>query len=206
MRITSIILLGLIALLTFSLISENSKINNLEQNQREYETKIIDLATNYSTCSNDLKSQQEINNNLSEEIANYKENLNKCASSKEELLNNKKIYTPTLKILRDFVNDDNTDGHIYKNTTFDCTSFSNMFVEHFRERGFYSCVVEIDFDDDTAHDLVAVNTSDMGIVYVEPQTDQIFYGLNVGDDYCDIVGWDCEEPWTIVEISDCFKP
>jgi len=202
------LIVSLVFVFSFGFAARKLDKKNLELQRElnESQTKIMNISAKYSSCLTDLYSQEEINNNLSTELSDYKTKLNRCENSKGELLKSKKLYTPTLKILREFINDDNTDGRIYDADTFDCTSFSNMFIDHFRKKGFYSCLVEIDFDDNTAHNLVAVNTSDMGIIYVEPQTDKMFYSLNIGDDYCDLVNWDCDASWKIVQISDCFRP
>jgi hypothetical protein len=109
---------------------------------------------------------------------------------------------PPYSELVQFIVEDRTDAMAYINNSFVCTDFANMFVANFRKKGYYSCFTELVFEEG-AHAIVAVNTTDRGLVYVEGQTDQIIYNINVGDNYCSLVNWDCE--WKINKISDCFE-
>jgi len=123
-------------------------------------------------------------------------------SFKLEDLSRRTIKTPTLKILQDFLEEDDTNEYQYVENRFECTDFANRFVSNFLKKGYYSCVSYILFSD-SAHAIVAVNTSDYGVVYVEPQEDKIIYDLRVGDNYCEKLGWDCYA--RIYRIVDCFN-
>ncbi len=78
-----------------------------------------------------------------------------------------------------------------------------MFISNFLEESFFSCATELEFDDNTGHILVSINTSDKGLVFVEPQSDDILYDLEVGEDYCKRLNWNCES--IIIGISNCFE-
>jgi hypothetical protein len=54
----------------------------------------------------------------------------------------------------------------------------------------------------TSHALVAVKLSDGRVIYVEPQSNKIINSLKIGEDYCDLVDWDCD--WVIKNIKSCF--
>ncbi len=126
-----------------------------------------------------------------------------CGKCGKENFSNTTFITlnPTFEELVKFIKEDNTDKLEYSKD-FTCINFANTFVKRFREKGYYSCVVDIEFEN-TAHAIVVVNTSDRGIVYIEPQNDKIIFDLKVGDNYCEKVGWYCN--WVIKRIVDCFN-
>ena len=111
-------------------------------------------------------------------------------------------YTPTLSEVKNVIRNTYIENKKYDDETFNCVEFSNNLVRAFKEAKIYACVTELWFDDGGAHALVAINIEDRGVIYIEPQDDEIIYDLKVGDDYCDKVNWDCE--WEITHIKSCY--
>jgi len=130
------------------------------------------------------------------------ESLEESVNILEDKVKQKGLINPSYSELVQFIAEDTTNTRTYVKGKFVCTDFSNTFVANFRNKGYYSCPTELDFKDG-AHVIVAVNTTDRGLVYVEPQTDQIVYKIDLGDKYCSLVGWDCY--WKIEKISNCFE-
>jgi hypothetical protein len=93
----------------------------------------------------------------------------------------------------------------YNEDTFNCVEYSFGLFNAFLEEKIHSCVTWIIFDVDAeaSHAIVAVNTSDKGVIYIEPQTDKIIYEMNLGDNYCDLVNWDCD--WELTKIQSCYS-
>jgi hypothetical protein len=149
------------------------------------------IAGNNSMSIRDLENRVKIaENKISYLLERY-----------EELRRQKGLINPSYAELVEFVAEDLTDTLVYTDY-FTCVDFANTFVKNFRNRGYYSCVAYVEFEK-SAHDLVAVNTTDRGILYVEPQNDAIIYSLKVGDNYCSKVGWDCN--YVIKKLSSCFQ-
>jgi hypothetical protein len=93
---------------------------------------------------------------------------------------------------------------MYDENNFNCAEYSFGLIQAFRDEKIYSCIAWLVFNDDTAHAIVAVETFDYGIIYIEPQDDNIItYGLDKNDNYCDVVNWDCD--WKIEKIKSCFS-
>ena len=77
------------------------------------------------------------------------------------------------KQLQHFLRFDNTNGKKHSKN-FQCADFSNELIRKLWDRGVFSCMAIVYMNNNTmAHALVAVNTTDFGVVYVEPQTDDI---------------------------------
>jgi hypothetical protein len=142
--------------------------------------------------------------NRSSDMWNYiyeVDNKVRDVSSKLEDLSQKTIKAPSLQILKDFIKEDDTDKMQYVEGKFECSDFSYRFMMNFLKKGYFSCVAYVE-SEDRAHAIVVVNTTDAGIVYVEPQYDKIIYDLEVGDNYCKKIGLNCYFP--IKRIVDCY--
>ena len=164
----------------------------------------IDKCEDYSSILQyNLSNIQSKYSTLKEKYILLNEKYSQLKKQNDNLNSQKGLINPTYEQLWDFVLEDKTNNLEWEEN-FDCTEFSNRFIKNFAERGFYSCTTELTFDDDTGHIIVAVKT-DRGIYFVEPQTDYIIKDdeLRVGNDYCDIVNWDCD--WKIKKISSCFE-
>lgn len=111
-------------------------------------------------------------------------------------------YSPTFNEVMEVVKNNNIENKEYDDETFACVEFSNNLVRAFQEEKIYSCATELWFEDGGAHANVVVNTSDKGIIYIEPQDDMIIYDLEVGDDYCEKVDWYCN--FIITHIKHCY--
>jgi len=142
---------------------------------------------------------------------NTSESLRICQNEKENQMNmNEKLMeqkgvnmNPTFSEVKRFIDTDDTDEMDWTDD-FDCTEFSNTLISNMINEGkMFACTTELEFGDNRGHIIVAVNTSDTGLIYVEPQDDKIIYSINLGDNYCDLVGWKCN--WTIISISSCFE-
>ena len=154
---------------------------------------IKDLRTKISGLRKELRAEHERNNELKNQLESVKKS--------------KGLLKPTYKQLKSFVLRDDTDLLEWEED-FDCTEFSNRFVDNFAKEGFFACTTELNLiidGEEAGHIIVAVNTKDKGLYYVEPQSDFILPAddLQVGKNYCSIVDWDCN--WEITKISSCFE-
>ena len=172
-----------------------------------YTSTLYNLTTNLTAqnieLQNNLAELQAKYDYLKEEYNSLKEKNIQLEEENKNLKNQKGLINPTYRQLENFVLRDDTNL-LEWSEDFDCTEFSYTFIKNFAKEGFYSCSAEIDFIDG-AHVIVAVNTTDKGLYYVEPQSDIIIpaYKLQVGKNYCSIGNWDCN--WEITKISSCFE-
>ena len=150
-------------------------------------------------------------NNLKEEMNNikdiYEDEIDSLKTmQKEKIAGMSAIdYSPTLSEVKEVIKNNKIENMEYDDEAFNCVEFSNNLVKAFQEAKIYSCVTELWFEEG-AHANVVVNTSDRGIIYIEPQDDKIIYNLEIGDDYCDKVDWNCEqEDWELTHIKHCYS-
>ena len=139
--------------------------------------------------------------NILEVNSVLKEEITKQQKKYEELKNQKGLVNPTYSELLKFIARDATNYNDYIEGEYTCVDFANTLVKNLMKEGYFACTARVEFED-VAHAIVVVNTTDKGLVYIEPQDDSIIKEINVGDNYCSLVNWDCY--WTIIRICDCF--
>lgn len=91
------------------------------------------------------------------------------------------LADPTYASMEAFLASDKTDQNTYNATTYNCVNFSAVIADAAKQNIRYA-FVDVDFPGTTGHALVAFNTTDKGMVYIEPQNDCIVQ-LKVGAHY-----------------------
>jgi len=110
-------------------------------------------------------------------------------------------YAPETQKIKEFLRKDRTSRMNYDEFSFNCVDFTQMMINNLFEQNIRACYTYIEFNNG-AHAVVAINTSDNGVIYVEPQDDYIIYSMEVGDDYCKLANWGCN--WKIIKKVSCF--
>ena len=81
------------------------------------------------------------------------------------------LRDPTYKEAAQFIRSDQTDKNQY-NQSYTCINFANDFRDNALNEGYRCGYVAIEFGE-TSHVIVCFNTSDNGLIFIEPQTDEI---------------------------------
>jgi hypothetical protein len=89
---------------------------------------------------------------------------------------------PTYSEAQQFVNADNTDRNPYIIGSYTCVNFAADFRSNALRSGYECGIVFLYFPDNTRHAINGFNTTDKGLVFVEPQSD-IFVNVTVGKRY-----------------------
>jgi len=178
---------------TLQLVTTN-QISDLKTQLEETNLKLLNL-----TRENELLKEKINNLNLTLE-----ETKNELAALRDRFSRNF-LVNPTYNEVLNFVREDDTDKIPFNETnySFICTDYTNRFISNFRKKGFYACETILYFPNHQSHSIVAINTTDKGLIFVEPQNDQIIFNLRVGDNYCNYINQDCN--WTILSIKHCFN-
>lgn len=91
------------------------------------------------------------------------------------------LRDPSYSEMQSFLRRDRTDQKRYVKTTFNCENFALETKYNAMNEGYFCYYVAIDFEDG-GHALIAFNTTDRGLKYVEPQDDNIMK-LKIGEKY-----------------------
>ena len=90
------------------------------------------------------------------------------------------LRDPTYEEAVQFIRSDQTDRNQY-NQSYTCISFANDFRDNALNEGYRCGYVAIEFGE-TSHVIVCFNTSDNGLIFIEPQSDEIVT-LTIGQPY-----------------------
>jgi hypothetical protein len=92
------------------------------------------------------------------------------------------VRDPTYFEAQQFVASDKTASHQYVNGSYTCANFANDFRSNALRAGYECGIVFLYFPDNACHALNCFNTTDKGLVFVEPQLDK-FVNVTVGKTY-----------------------
>ncbi len=98
------------------------------------------------------------------------------------LVSGSSLQKPTYHEVQEFIQSDTTDKHPYVEGSYVCANFAADFRTNAAKAGYESGLVFVLFPDATRHELNSFNTTDAGLVFVEPQLDQIV-NVTVGQPY-----------------------
>lgn len=74
--------------------------------------------------------------------------------------------------MQTFISLDKTDLNLYNEDTYNCFDYTNDVINNVFETGIKAGYVHIEFTTG-AHAIVVFNTVDKGLIYIEPQSDDI---------------------------------
>jgi hypothetical protein len=92
------------------------------------------------------------------------------------------LRNPTYFEAQQFVTSDKTARHTYINGSYTCADFATDFRSNALGAGYECGIAFLYFPDNTCHALNCFNTTDKGLVFVEPQLDN-FVDVTVGKSY-----------------------
>jgi len=107
--------------------------------------------------------------------------------------------------LVDFLNKDHTNWNGYNPDYYACLDYSMTLVENAAKQNIEARIVGVIFVNETAgHAFVAFETTDLGIVYIEPQTDYRYPVLQQGVPLCDTSGkYECLGVVGLYDYIEC---
>lgn len=80
---------------------------------------------------------------------------------------------------------DATDQQEYVENVFDCDDFSKMLIEHGEQENGWDMALVIADGEDWGHAMCAIILLDRGLMWIEPQADEVFEPKQVGDQLYD---------------------
>jgi hypothetical protein len=104
-----------------------------------------------------------------------------------------------------FLEDDHTNWNTYDPVHYTCLDFAVDLVANARKQNLKAWIVLVKFkNDENGHAFVAFETSDHGIMYIEPQGDNTYMNLSVGQRLCDTWGvYQCMGIVESIQYAQC---
>jgi hypothetical protein len=106
----------------------------------------------------------------------------------KETGNRYNLHNPTYQEMLDFIAADKTNEHAYSEENFVCVDFSHEINNNAEEQGLRCAVVDIFYPEGKGHTIIAFDTIDKGLQFIEPQFDRQVK-LEVGKSYSEVNGY-----------------
>jgi hypothetical protein len=139
------------------------------------------LASAGATFASMQEEQESIQAELvstQEELLSVQAELSCLQDSYDSLASGYVYRNPAYEEMKSFIVTDHTNLNEYKVGEYTCLDFASEVKQHAMGQNFRCALVEIEFPGG-AHALVAFDTTDHGMIYIEPQNDreaQVFIG------------------------------
>ncbi len=150
------------------------RISSLESRLSTSEAELQKVKSELETAQNDLSSVE----------AELEATELKLSSLQIDMLH---LHNPTLDEVVSFLEEDKTDSNQYVEDKYVCSHFARDVNNNADQQGIRCAYVDVRFPD-SAHAIVAFDTTDEGLVYFDPSTDERVRPV-VGTEY-----WRCIEP------------
>jgi hypothetical protein len=124
----------------------------------------------YQELINATNDLQELNNQYSKAVEDLEE-----ANEQLEIYRTGNTYSlrdPTYLEMKNFLEEDKTNENQYNEENYLCIHFARDVIFNAKEQGIRAGAVYIYFESNNGHAIIAFDTIDKGIIYVEPQTDE----------------------------------
>jgi hypothetical protein len=145
---------------------------------QNYTSQLLDITDDLVNLTNNENLQ--LTQDLLETMLKLEENSSRLREIFEGA--NYVLHDPTYREVFQFLYNDTTNNNPYVMPTYVCRHFAMDVVNNAFANSIRCAYVWVGFENFTSHAVIAFNTIDMGLVYVEPQTDSVIE-LFVGSTY-----------------------
>lgn len=167
-----------------------TELNNLELDYEKLKNDYDDLLANYSDTRLNYEEAQVKLDKIQEDLEQVQERNEELEQSLSDLRDGTTFYRPKLSSVESFLEANEVDENEYKEDEYTCVDYTFDLMKAGEKKGFETGFVYIYLYDESstsAHSIAYFNTSDEGIIYVEPQTDTIMHNLPLNEYYWKVV-------------------
>lgn len=169
------ILVALCLLLLFTLESTRDELDLAKGELNLVRTELTSTQTVLTSTQVELASAQAELASTQAEIETVKEELADLQIDYAGLIagHGYTIKDPPYRQMMDFIREDRTDKERYIEGEYVCENFSMDVCNNAEEEGIRCAYVSLWFPEGIGHAIVAFNTIDKGLIYIEPQSDEL---------------------------------
>jgi len=158
-----------------------TRISNLQAAVESTENKLSATKDELQTIKTELQDTKNYLSNVGEELQATKLRLSAVQTDVFHL------HNPTFDEVTSFLREDKTDSNEYVEDKYVCSHFAHDVNQNADRQGIRCAFVDIRYSE-AAHAIIAFDTTDEGLVYFDPATDERVIPI-VGKEY-----WRCIEP------------
>lgn len=129
--------------------------------------KWTETGNDLATTRNDLATERQKADSLQTNLDNLQANYDRLTTGYGYVLKD-----PTYQALKSFIAADKTDSKPYDINSYNCSDFSADVITNAAKQKIRCAYISIDYAGKTGHAIVAFDTTDKGLIYIEPQHDE----------------------------------
>ena len=190
-RIYKSIIVILVVFLLLIIYLTNNQTDSMFNEIQSIETELSNTNSKLIDKVQEITIQSYTISSLEDQIQTLELELEESNTELEQLKSGNKyeIHDPTYSEVVVFMSQDQTNTLPYDDEIFNCADYSSITNNNAENQGIRCCVISLYFHV-SAHQIIGFNTTDRGMIYYEPQTDERVENLEMGKQY-----------WT-----ECIKP
>lgn len=183
------VLLGSLGFLGYKYIDMERSLEGTRKSLEKARGEIDNFQRKIEVLRNNLTYTEALLSQLRDNLENTENRLAIAKAELEELKEGTRfnLHNPLYKEVQNFLEEDKTDQHEYIEGDYVCVDYASDVNNNAEEEGIRCAFVDIRFGDG-AHAIVAFQTIDKGLIYVEPQEDVIITtDLRAGQEYYEVL-------------------
>ncbi len=143
-----------------------NELDNLKEQLEKTNSFLEETKINYNNTLDSLNEEKILSSKLQSIVDNLQANIDSLASGYGYIL-----LDPTYTQVKTFLAADKTDLKEYVNDTYVCEDFAYDVITNASQQKIRCAFVSIRYPD-SAHAIIAFNTTDKGLIFIEPQSDE----------------------------------
>ena len=157
------------------LTSTQTELTSTQTELASTQTELASTQTELTLTQTELASTQTELEGVQDKLTNIEVELADLQTSYDGLITGHgyTIKDPTYKQMMSFIREDKTDKKQYIEGEYVCQNFAMDVCNYAEEKGIRCAYVSLWYPNEIGHIIIAFNTIDKGLTYIEPQTDEV---------------------------------
>jgi hypothetical protein len=143
-----------------------NELNAAQKSRLLVDDELVAMQAELEDVEIELNASKELVESLEDELSNLQVNYARLTTGYGYVLRD-----PSYQEMTDFLEQDKTDKQEYSESDYVCVDFGADVKANAAKEGLRCAYVAIEYLGGTGHIIVAFDTSDRGLVYIEPQFD-----------------------------------
>ena len=157
------------------MVSTQTELASTNTELASTQTELASTNTELASTQTELASTQTELEDIKDELTDIEVELADLQTSYDGLMvgHGYTIKDPTYEQMMSFIREDRTDKKQYIEGEYVCTNFAMDVCNYAEEEGIRCAYVNLWYPNEMGHAIIAFNTIDKGLIYIEPQTDEV---------------------------------
>ena len=163
----AVIILAIVAVASLiTMVRALNELNSVRNSRLQADAELQAMQAELADVEIELNASKELVESLEDTLSNLQVNYARLTTGYDYVLRD-----PSYQEMQDFLQQDETSEQEYLKNEYICVDFAANVKANAAEEGIRCAYVVIEYLGTTGHAIVAFDTTDRGLVYIEPQFD-----------------------------------